>query len=269
MAIPHSISTEAAFENPIAVCPGCGYRNIFNRAIDLPTFVPIDFRQVRCQRCGCPFNINGDTINAVYEMLLFDCPEFFERKRYIQCVLNVVQAYEVFFNHFLYVQLLYRPFGKDVSRDIKLLNELGRVLYQRVRGFSYRGMRDLVVRLIVDKVAPDSLQAAEVAIAAIPLRQHDTTTIPSEKTAGVNDERLRRLLLRLVKAEAHCLRNRSCTRTPTGPPWRWPNVYIRKPRDSFRDRRAAGTGLRRGIGSERSMIARGIETPTPEHGDSQ
>lgn len=204
MTIPYSISTEATFENLVAVCPGCSYRNIFNRATDLQTFAPVDFRQVSCQECGCPFNVNGDTINAAFEMLLFDCAEFFERKRYVQCVLNVAQAYEVFFNHFLHVQLVYRPFGKDASRDIQLLNDLRRVLYQRVRAYSYQAMRDLVLRLIVDEVAPDSLQAAEAVIAAIPSR---IPAVPLESIAGVNDERLRLLLLRLVKSEANRLRN--------------------------------------------------------------
>lgn len=208
MTIRYSTSTEATFENLIAVCPDCSYRNIFNRATDLQTFAPVDFRQVSCQQCGCPFNINGDTINAAYEMLLFDCAEFFERKRYVQCVLNVAQAYEVFFNHFLHVQLVYRPFGKDANRDIKLLNELGRVLYKRVHGFSHRAMRDLVLRLIVERVAPDSSQAAKAAIAAIPLRQNEIAPVTPESIASVNDERLRPLLLRLLNAEANRLRNR-------------------------------------------------------------
>jgi hypothetical protein len=131
----------------------------------------------------------------------------------------------VFFNHFLHVQLLYRPFGKDASRDIKFLNELGRVLYKRVRRFSYRAMRDLVLRLIVEEVAPDSLQAAQAAIAAIPSR---IPAVPSESIAGVNDERLRLLLLRLVKAEANRLRNRVVHKMPTGLPWRRLNAYTRK-----------------------------------------
>jgi hypothetical protein len=61
--------------------------------------------------------MNGDSINPAHDMLLFDCHELIERKRYMQCVLTVAQAYEVFFNHFLHVQVLYRAFARGGDDD--------------------------------------------------------------------------------------------------------------------------------------------------------
>jgi hypothetical protein len=161
--IPYSTDTDATFENFIAMCPNCGFRNIFNRASDLQTFEPIDDREVVCQKCSTGFAINGDVINAAHEMLLFGCHEFIERKQYMQCVLKVAHAYEVFFSHFLYVQLAYRPYAAEGSYGLPRLNRLIRRLHDRVREFSYRPMRDLVLRLTVDGVAPASLDSAEAA----------------------------------------------------------------------------------------------------------
>jgi hypothetical protein len=206
--IPYSTNTEATFENFIAACPICGFRNIFNRASDFRTFEPMDFREVTCQECSRPFNINGDAINAAYEMLLFDCRELIERKQYMRCVLNAAQAYEVFFNHFLYVQLVYRPFANDGSRDLARLNQLMSVLCKRVRNLSFRPMRDLTLHLIVHKVAPASLGAAEAEVARIPRRQIEILPLLREHIEAVDDDRLRLLLLRLSEAGANTLRNR-------------------------------------------------------------
>jgi len=79
----------------------CGVRNTFNRASDLQTFQPIGLKTVTCQACKALFNIKNDTITAAHEMLLFGCYAFIERKEYMQCVLSVAQAYEVFFSHFI------------------------------------------------------------------------------------------------------------------------------------------------------------------------
>ena len=98
--IPYSKKMEQTYENFVADCPDCGMRNIFNRASDLQTFEPIGFRTVICQACQRPFNINNDAINAAHEMLLSGCFALIERKEYMQCVLSVAQAYEVFFSHF-------------------------------------------------------------------------------------------------------------------------------------------------------------------------
>jgi hypothetical protein len=163
---------------------------------------------VNCQRCNRPFNINGDSINAAHEMLLFECHEFIESKRYMQCVLTVAQAYEVFFNHFLYEQLLYRAFAKEDDHDLPHLNQLIRLLYRRVERLTFEPMRWLVLRMIVDAVAPQSLAAAEAVVLAIPNEARGVRRVPRAEIEGVSDQRLRTLLVKLLDADANVMRNR-------------------------------------------------------------
>lgn len=203
--IPYSRKMEPTYENFIADCPNCGMKNTFNRASDLQTFKPIGFRAVICQVCKRPFNINNDAINAAHEMLLFGCFAFIERKEYMQCVLSVAQAYEVFFSHFMHVQLIYRAYAHDGSDDLPHLNRLRQQLYARVHQFTFGPMRRLVLRLVVDAVAPVSLAAAEVAIAALPKRPQD---VLRQDIEAIPDDTLRALLLRLLDADVNKLRNR-------------------------------------------------------------
>lgn len=105
---------ETSYENFIAVCPECGYKNIFNRISDLKTTELISFRRVHCfnESCGKIFGINRDTLRARYLALLFDCYPLYEQKRYSACVILLNQALEVFFYHYLKVELVYRPYWK-------------------------------------------------------------------------------------------------------------------------------------------------------------
>ncbi len=200
MTVPYSRNMDPTYENFVAECPHCSASNIFNRASDLRTFQPVGFRTVNCQECDRPFNINNDSVNAAHEMLLFACSAFIERKQYMQCVLSVAQAYEVFFGHFLYVQLIYRAFAKDNSRDPQLLNDLKKQLYDRVQKFTFEPMRSLVLRLVVDKVAPASLADAKAAINALP--KSNVPQVPRQDIEAVLDDRLKALLLRLRDADA-------------------------------------------------------------------
>ena len=200
--------TAATYENFIAGCPSCGATNIFNRVSDLHTLRPIDFRQVTCQRCDQSFSIGGDCINVAHEMLLFECHEFIQGKRYMQCVLSVAQAYEVFFSHFMYVQLLFRAFAKDESRDLPRLNRLIRLLYQRMKGLTFEPMRRLVLRMIVDGVAPPSLAAAESVILGIPSEAGATRSVTRAEIDQISDRRLNALLVKLLRADVNTIRNR-------------------------------------------------------------
>ena len=100
MTVPYARNMDPTYENFEAECPHCGVSNIFNRASDLRTFQPISLRTVKCQKCNRPFKINNDSVNAAHQMLLTACYTLIERKQYMQCVLSVAQAYEVFFSHF-------------------------------------------------------------------------------------------------------------------------------------------------------------------------
>jgi hypothetical protein len=99
---PYARSHRASYENFTAECPWCGQESIFNRATDLEDLRPIAFRTVSCLnlRCGELFNINGDSVNSRHEMLIFDCHDLLEQKHYMNCILILAQAHEVFFSLF-------------------------------------------------------------------------------------------------------------------------------------------------------------------------
>jgi hypothetical protein len=129
------------------------------------------YEQSRAKGAIRPFKINKDSADAAHQMLLSACYTFIERKQYMQCVLGVAQAYEVFFGHFLYVQLIYRAFAKDSSHDLRCLSHLKNQLYERVQQFTFEPMRRLFLRLVVDGVAPASLADAKAAIDALPKKK--------------------------------------------------------------------------------------------------
>ncbi len=207
MSLPYAREKETTYENFVAVCPHCGRKNRYNRASDLKTFAPIDFLTVTClsTACGRAFNINGDTINPAHQMLLFDCHELMRRKQYMQCVLSTAQAYEVFFNHFLHVQLLYRAFEADSGRDLRRLNLLAEQLYGKVQRLTFEPMRRLFLKLVVESTAPTSLAEAETII---PNLAEKPPEMRKEAIEGVADEGLRGLLLQLHIASINKLRNR-------------------------------------------------------------
>jgi hypothetical protein len=69
-------------------------------------------------------------------------------------------------------------------------------------------MRQLVLRMIVDAVAPPSLRAAETVILTIPNDPRAIPPVVSADIEDVSDPRLRNLLLKLLKADANVIRNR-------------------------------------------------------------
>jgi hypothetical protein len=123
--IPYATEKECTYENFIARCPLCGFRNIFNRVTDLQDTEPIRFREVVClnDRCKQKFNINGDLVSPAFRMLVFDCYPLKEEKKYSYCILNLAQAYEVFFSLYLRVELLFRPFSQDPDQKPAILGE--------------------------------------------------------------------------------------------------------------------------------------------------
>jgi hypothetical protein len=208
MTVPYSTKMDPTYENFAAECPRphCGASNIFNRASDLRTFQPIGLRTVNCQECDRPFNIGNDSVNAAHEMLLSDCFAFIGRKQYMQCVLGVAQAYEVFLSHVLHVQLIYRPFERDASPRSECLNDLKKQLYARVGKLAFDDMRHLVLKLVVDNVEPASLADAKAKIAKLPKK--NVPKVERQCVEQVPDERLKVLLLGLLDANPNKLRNR-------------------------------------------------------------
>lgn len=196
------------YENFVAICPWCNRESIFNRASDLCTFEPIDGRNVSCQNIDCSksFRITGDLINNAHEMLILDCFELIERKHYMSCILNLTQAYEVFFSLYFRVELLYKPFAAGCSRNLAEMNLISEKLYNKIKDHAFARMRSLFLQHVLTRRPPKDLKQAEAVIAALPDCPGDPKDADIENLC---DAKLVPLL-KAIKAtnNIHTLRNR-------------------------------------------------------------
>jgi hypothetical protein len=205
----------ATYENIIVCCPWCGRENIFNRASDLKDVPqPIEYAEVRCllPDCAKPFYLNGDLTNSAYEMLVFDCYELLERKHYSYCILNLAQAFEVFFSQYLRVELLYKAFACDLEKndaDIVNLNRLMKRLYEKIENLAFSHMRYLFFYQVLHPPHPSSLRQAEGVIEALPCK--GKVVLPSDdsiRNATIfSNKRVPEILVRLRSCNVPKLRN--------------------------------------------------------------
>lgn len=165
--IDQDVWIRSDYENVYAVCPGCGREVIFNRVSDLKTTERIFGLDIDClfPECGTQFRIVGDSINESYEMMLFHGGQLFNQKRYMQCVMQTCQAYEMFFNLHIYAELVCRPWS-SVKNTISLaaLNKRSNDLHKAIKKFSFQDMRNLslLVAIKADQSRPfDASSAAE------------------------------------------------------------------------------------------------------------
>jgi hypothetical protein len=207
MANLYSDDTNPSYENFVAICPHCGESCIFNRVSDLHTIEPIESLEVKClnRSCGSPFNIKNDRINPAYQMLLSDCFALLERKHYMQCVLSVAQAYEVFFNHFFHIQLIYRAFADDEEQDVAHLNELSVQLYNRVKFLTFIPLRWNFFGLVVENAPPGNLEEARERIDKL---KNPSKAERRRKIEFPDDQPGRDLLMKLSDAVIDELRNK-------------------------------------------------------------
>lgn len=200
---------ETNYENFIAVCPVCGYKNIFNRVSDLKTTQPISFKKVRCfnESCGKIFGINGDRIQSRYLTLFFDCYPLYHEKRYSNCVLLITQALEVFFYHYLKVELIYRPFYKETERDVTRVNNLLNSLQSSVEKLAYGKLKNVFLNWVVNesKILCLSDSASKIST----LKKNYSDNPPSEeKLKEIPNSTLADLLIELRNCEVDKLRNK-------------------------------------------------------------
>lgn len=203
--IPYAKSKRTNYENFIAQCPWCEKDSIFNRATDFNVFAPIAFRTVTCldTKCGKPFNINGDSVNSAHETLVLDCHELLQFKHYMSCILTLAQAYEVFFNLFLRVELLYKPFAADQDRNQIKLNKLSKSLSKKIAPYSFIKMRALFLKLLVSARHPKSITEAKEIVEAL---------CPCEPTNfelnSLSDEHVLKLVRKMKSHGINTLRNK-------------------------------------------------------------
>ena len=89
-------------------------------------------------------------------MLVLDSNELLSHKHYMNCIITLAQAHEVFFSLFLRVELLYKPFAKDDIQDVDHLNRLSEQLAEKVKKHTFARMRALFLRQLVLGVHPAS-----------------------------------------------------------------------------------------------------------------
>lgn len=205
--VPVARNKHTSYENFVAECPWCSKESIFNRASDLRTFEAIAGRDVACQSADCrkPFRIVGDSINSPHEMLIFDCYELVERKHYMNCILSLAQAYEIFFSLFFRVELLYKPFGSDPEQELADLNRLSEELHDKIKEHTFSGMRALFLEHMVTGRSPKNLAEAAAVVAALPDRPREPKDAAIE---SLGDAKLVPLLKAVKATSIHTLRNR-------------------------------------------------------------
>ena len=202
--IRYATETRVSYENFYAPCPWCNYENVFNRVSDLKDVEPVAYKEVRCQECKEPFAINNDSVNSAYEMLISDCYRLRQEKQYIYCILNLAQAFEVFFRLYLRVHFLYRPFARGESENpnsssLDRLNELASMLYETTKGYAFVKLRNVFLNCVLKNQNVASLDEAEPIIKSLSLRK--LTEVPSDQSikACVSQEQNLAALLKCVK----------------------------------------------------------------------
>jgi hypothetical protein len=206
--IPDAKEIETNYENFIAVCPECGYKNIFNRVSDLKTTQPISGKAVRCfnESCGKTFNINRDRVHPRYLTLLFDCHPSYEEKRYSNCVLLLAQALEVFFYHYLKVELVYRPSWKENRRDISLVDSLLNDLQSAVEKLAYGKLKNVFLNWVVNE--SKILCFADSTSKISTLTKYSNNSPSEEEIKRIPDSTLADLLIELKNCQVDKLRNK-------------------------------------------------------------
>ena len=208
--ILYAKKTEPSYENFVAYCPYCEFRNVYNRVTDLKTTEAIHFRTVSClnKQCTKSFNINGDLINPAFQMLIYDCDELKLQKHYSYCILNLAQSFEVFFSLYLQVKLLYKPLAiieqtQHVSNE--RLNDLAKRLYDSIKKYSFIRLRNIFLNFIIENKISLTFDDTEKFIS----RLETLTKNPSnESIQRISDIDLSKLLQELKDSKVYELRNK-------------------------------------------------------------
>lgn len=204
--MPHAKIKKYNYENVWVDCPICQFENIFNRVSDLKEHTPIVSKKVNCFNCKSTFNISGDEASAAYAMLIGDCYDLKQEKKYAYCILNLAQSFEAFFSLYLRVELLYKPFARS-DAETDELNRVSQVLYDKIKKKAFNEMRALFLNyILLTKVLmkrdPSTLDESETLIVLL------SSEMPSKSLLQkINDKTLARLLLCVHSTEVATRRN--------------------------------------------------------------
>jgi hypothetical protein len=204
--------TKKSYENFVAYCPYCEFENIYNRVTDLKTTEAIDFKKVVClnETCAKSFCINGDLISPAFQMLISDCNELVSQKHYSYCILNLTQAFEVFFSLYLRVQLLYKPLALTERTTLRYsnedLNDLAEQLYDAVKKYAFVKLRNIFLNFIVENKTAKTFAESKKLISHLRLFSENTPS--DEKLQKIPNTDLSKLLQSLKNTAIHDIRNK-------------------------------------------------------------
>lgn len=201
-----ALETNPTYENFAARCPACRRRSIFNRASDIGNYELVTNMIVNCQHADCQkqFIIGHDWINPGWQMLLLDCEDLKAEKHYAYCILNLAQAFEMFFALYLRVQFLYKPFASERPEGLDGFNRCSGLLFDKTRRYAYIKMRNVFINLILRAPKYTTLAESEAAIVDL---SAITNNPLDENIRNLSDSALSDLLFRLVNCKVSDLRN--------------------------------------------------------------
>jgi hypothetical protein len=217
---------QGSYENVAVTCEHCKRPNIFNRASDLKKFTLIGGEPLTClfQDCAKQFHALGDSINAAYQMLVFDSEELYRIKRYSLVILSLAQAWEVFFANFLRIKLAYKPFA--VHDDLDKMNADILRLFEETKELTFEKLRSIFLRMMIDPAGAttvDEFLRDLVRLSAKPPLD-DLNRVPEE---------LQVHCLRLYKSDLGSFRNQVVHKNAYRPKKEEVDFYLHETRETL------------------------------------
>jgi len=204
--LPKALETNPTYENFAVRCPACKRWSIFNRASDIGNYELVTNVTLNCLHADChkQFVAGHDWINPPWQMMILDCEDLKTEKHYSYCILNLAQAFEMFFALYLRVQFLYKPYASETPEGLDGFNKCSGLLFDKTRKYAYIKMRNIFINTILSAPKYTTLAESEAAIA-------DLSTITNnpldENIRNCPNSALSDLLFRLMKCNVSDLRN--------------------------------------------------------------
>jgi hypothetical protein len=139
------------YENVSCNCPRCNAKNIYNRVSDLKTLEQLDFVTVKCSHCEIKFNIEGDTINDTYELILMEVHEAKRKKEYRNCILLLTQALETFLNQTIENAVLNERILIKGCKSIGEYNGIKKKYFDKLEKLTFTPMKILFYDIFLNK----------------------------------------------------------------------------------------------------------------------
>lgn len=200
---------EHDYETVTARCDHCGEVRTYNRIDDIGDPGPYAGRNIRCLVCGREFWVHGDIVNSADDLFIYNADEYFRQRRYMLCVANLAQAWEIFFSTFAHSNYIYNPFftTSPWDRDYEQFNQVSAQLNSAIEKFPFVRMKNVVINTVLQEVHPATLIESEAAISRIVDDRFDNDS----KKVNIDafpDQQRRELIRKLQRLRVGDLRNK-------------------------------------------------------------